>query len=50
MARTTPATLLDPMRLTTGENSKKNRTPLNAERTKTNLVGKPGEIRKITTP
>jgi hypothetical protein len=45
-ASSNPEKLLVPIRLRTGENSRKNKIPLRRDRTKTNLTGKPGERRK----
>jgi hypothetical protein len=50
MARSNPDRLLAPTRLKTGDTRRKNRSPLNAERTKTNLTGNPGDKRKAKSP
>jgi hypothetical protein len=50
MARSNPERLLDPTRLKTGDTKRKNRSPLSAERTKTNLIGNPGDKRKTMPP
>jgi hypothetical protein len=42
-ASSNPERLLVPIRLRTGEKSRKNKIPLRRERTKTNLTGKPGD-------